>query len=198
MNYFDEYGLPKPQGENGILFFVEMELLMRISYGSGWHQDFNKALEGYDKWLLLNPTEPMSHDNWTAITSWSYIMGYEFHKTLGQDWVFRMHPRDVIYYAFLRGGISRVLVYPFLWIMSLCMMWSMRKTIGSNGMLDTSGKLLNFVRIYSAPLPKTKWLIEKMLAWNNWTWYDLFKIYFNGDPEHPIVKAAYEIFVVRH
>lgn len=198
-NYFDQNNLMAPYGENAILFTCTYGILVQKYVGpnAGINQAFfvDKAIRSLliePNLFKVNPTEPFSHDNMTGIVCASKVLGLPWHKESYEDWSHRIHPRDLIFYAYMQGGSSKILAYPFLPILALIMLitcnpWFMKYKI-RNGvkLLKTDGRILCWLRLNSANLPITKYLCTKLLQMDKdfGSWKKVFDYYY-ADSAHP-------------
>lgn len=85
-----------------------------------------------------------NHDNTTSIVAGSRKYALDFHrriKILGHYW----HPRDVLYYNWMKGGINRALIMPF-WPLIIPIQafgcWKPYKVRGGHKIVYTDSKLL--------------------------------------------------------
>lgn len=152
----------------------------------------------------------ISHDNLTAIVAMLAFMGNFFEieqiwkemkrQNLKYDnldpenpkrWV---HPRDIIFVGYMAGSPVCFLLLPLLWIIMLESQLNLTKKPGQI-YINTDGKLLNFVRIWSIGFRNkflqkvfnaVYWLGRKITHYN---WSAIFSIYF-PESEHPNHKAA--------
>lgn len=215
INWLDDYGMlhvqPMPSdSENGVLFTVENYMLMdmerRGTYLPRSFKEIVKAHEvspgayGQSPWDLQNPA---SHDNATAIVAYSYFLetrgltkglpaAHKNLKILGKFW----HPRDIIYYNYVAGGLRGAIATLFLPLLTLIQAYSMLdayKVRDGVRILKTDGKILSFVRNYACK-DDSFWF---NLSWklNNWIlsfsptfgesgWPGIFDFYFKN-PGHP-------------
>lgn len=205
MSFYDEYGMPNPSANerstNGILFLVELMLLGKLKYGhlSLQHRsDFHVAVEAMSfnshrefsqtPWTTVKE-DRASHDNVTAIASMSYVMGWHYHKNISLKYY--PHPRDMIYYGLLAG---KLWAYPLMPILSAIMIHSCwRNYKAPNGMPDTDGKLLAWVRLHSYPMSLTKRLCDAGIKKHFGGWRQVFETYFQH-PENPVRLLAQEVY----
>jgi hypothetical protein len=218
-NFRDKYGLinsrsDEDNAENAILFTIQHYILtneeydvniihnalnnMRIAAGIMTQRPESHGISGHDHY--------MSHDNLTAIISFSYIQNSYYHKELWEEikrqW-FRynnideiqgfykkllnprfLHPRDILFYGTLCGGFLWKLLIPFTLFFMLI---SFNKRKG--GVLKTDDDLLNFVKL--SALRSQNWFWRQVWKFNMWkvrrefgSYHNVFRIYFKEEA-HP-------------
>lgn len=128
----------------------------------------------------------LSHDCYTGLLV-LLAMGGELdnHKIniLDRD---RLHPRDVVFYAYVAGKRWAKFL---IWIPSIAMIYSCYKTKERSGELATSTKILAFVRCMAFTMPKTFKICTKLIEKNKnfGSWSKVFEIYFSEG--HPNVEG---------
>ena len=197
--YIDRYGHLSPWGENGILFTAEYLRLKQIANNRKTIYDREHGLMAIEHIRVSENEfraidEPNSHDNHTAIVSISAQMGFDYHKKFfWKHWWRRIHPRDLVYYLYLKGGVARTLVKPFLFILSAAMIYSCWDTRKKPEGLRTDGKLLAWLRLNTINMPLTKKICDNLVTTKFGGWHNIFRIYFK-DLNHPNVKLAKQIY----
>jgi len=166
------------------------------------HHHKGKGLFGQSPCVL---SDPSSRDNTTAIVCISHKLGFGYHKDLkilGHYW----HPRDMILFGWLKGGFSRVVCWPLLWISSLLFVvscithkkvrpdifecikvwfktkkWPVRRE-----MIGTDGELICFVLFNCVDMKWTQKICEYFLKkrFGNDFWNKIFSEFFE-DEDHP-------------
>lgn len=197
-----------PHGENDIVFTSEYwHLLKEYRKGAPFNLRersqviiaINHLMDEDEKGFTSNDTsEPWSHDNHTALVCLSKLFDLPYHrKLLWRGWWRRIHPRDLIFYAYMSGGVARFISYFFLPLLFAIMLISMRKTYKiTNGdiVYNTSGKLLALLRMMSCPeFELTRTWCDALIVKGFKNWANVFKIYFI-DEEHPNLILARAIF----
>lgn len=176
---------------------------------------------GADESLMIpkDRLRTISHDNISAIASFSAMFQLDFHKKIYQHgiknfwrfdnvypdkprWKRIMHPRDIIYWSRLGGSfIGKSLAWLFMWIFYITQIWSALDFYEKNGDIATSGPLLIYMRLM--PL-RTKWynfgarfcwwLCKKIRKWKHRRNYDyMFEYYFKYE-NHPNRVLAKKVF----
>lgn len=200
MSYFDDYGMPNPNyGEvstNGILFLVEYILLLKL-LGKPIEKhlkDFHFVVEvmevdgRYAQTPWVTPAQDeASHDNMTAIASLSYLEGFDFHKNIPSFTY--MHPRDVIYYGLLQRKWWAKFLEPIHSIITIHTCW--RNYEAPNGLPDTDGKLLAWVKFRSYKMPLTEKICNYFVGKQFGGWKKVFETYFR-EPTNPVRMLAQE------
>jgi hypothetical protein len=193
IKYYDSNGFMAPHGENGVLFTAEYARLRQMTgkpplFPNG---DVRLPIE-----VTLSPgRDPLSHDNMTAIVCLSkqFNLGYEknlFHR----EWWRRLHPRDIIFYLYMKGGILGALAKPFLFITILSGLYACYHKQETGKTLDTDGKLLHWLRVETCDWKLTRKISSFILEdRHNMTWDDIFKIYFK-EWDNPIRVIAGEYY----
>lgn len=200
MSYFDEYGMPNPSvGErstNGILFLVELIFLLKLKHGTFNRQhldNFNRAVISMMEkdgsfaqtpWTTVD-VDRASHDNVTAIASLSYATNGLYHQIF--DMKHYLHPRDFIYYGLLRKRWWAKLLLPIHSILMIHTCW--RYYEAPNGLPDTDGKLLAWVKFQAYPMPRTEWICNQFIDNHFGGWKEVFQIYFRN-LSNPVRIAA--------
>lgn len=200
MSYFDEYGMPNPSvGErstNGILFLVELILLLRLKGANvdthltnyRWATEMMEMDGRYAQTPWTTPWEDeASHDNVTAIASLSYLLDYEWHKSI--RFLSYPHPRDLIYYGLLQKKWWAKLLQPIHSLLTIHTCWRYYKA--PNGLPDTDGKLLAWVKFQTYPMPITERICTYFIKKNFGGWKEVFQTYFR-EPDNPVRLAAEE------
>ena len=174
MRWFDDNYLLYPFGENGILFTSEFFTLKKLLGRLSERDKFlaKQAIESQ----RVSPSEFRaiseeinSHDNHTGIVCLSYLVGFDYHKRFfWKHWWRRIHPRDIVFYLYLKGGLSRSIASLLMWIPSLAMIISCAqnyKVRNGRRILKTDGKLLAWLRFNTIKMPITElictWLIKR-------------------------------------
>jgi len=202
--FIDNYGLihayPNEYSENGILFFVEnvlktkkdtldkIFLIYRFNDLVIKHSVSFESIGEYSQnpW---SPKDPASHDNVTAIVAFSYLYKLRYHmdlKILGKFY----HPRDVIFYSYLKGNILAKLL---MFIPSIAMILScLRKYKVRNGIKfeAVDGKLLATIRYKCVKMPITKFICEYIMKKRYGENFEekLYRIYFRNQEDHPNIE----------
>lgn len=165
----------------------------------------------------------MSHDQLTTIMNFSYKHNFSIHKDIWEEIKRQgykydnmnpdkpesyLHPRDLIYYAYLNKHWIGYVFFPFLLLIMIQSMvskvkvrptlWDRIKTRIKDGywaekrvFFKTDGKLLTFTRLYSCDrmlMKISKLILEYCLRKLYGSWANLFNVYF--DNEHPNVIEA--------
>lgn len=192
-DYFDkDYGMA-PHGENFVLFTAEYCRLVQMrGYNITKEANVDKAHHVIET-ALADMNDYLSHDNMTAIVCLSKQFGLHYHeKYRHRDWMRRLHPRDIIFYLYAKGSVIGKILLP---LSIISMLWAVFHKQITNGVLDTDGKLLTWLRIETFDLKKTRRMAEFILKWrHNKRWNDIFDIYFT-DPNHPNRRHARRIYV---
>ncbi len=203
--WFDEYGMvhvhPQPSdSENGILFTAEYILLkydlndLSVEEVKAYSDTIkhHEVSEGVYKQTPWGEVDPSSHDNTTAIVTASHVLDMEYHETikiLGHYW----HPRDWIYYSWLRGDVWSYPFLPLLFLAFLYMALTKYKYRNGNKILKTDGELLYWVRSHiDKPFMRfCNWIIVPLLKRRFGENYvkGMLEIYFKNT-EHPNRKLA--------
>lgn len=204
MLWTDNEGMMYPGGENGILFTAEYCMLKD-------NEGFNrKHLRAAMNWAISHvthgkngfksdPKEPWSHDNHTGLICISKRLGLEHHKKFFYDgWWRRIHPRDLVFYLVVRGGLMGLLTRPFLFITSIAMILSCLqsyKVRGGRKIVKTDGKILAWMRFNTINMPITKYICTRIVNKHKYFngWRSVFTTYF-VNLEHPILKCSDEAF----
>lgn len=216
--WFDNYGLlhvdkQPSDSENGILFTAEYwTLKSKERKLNNYEIDYiNKAIDSSKHakgYYLLHPKSKeirFSHDNMTGLICLMKLVGREDYKKfkfwfndIRHHWKQRLHPRDIVFYAYCKGGFLGVLAYLFLFIPSLAMIISClqdHKVRGGNKILKTDGKKLAWLRLNTLNLPLTKlicsFIINKNMPFKSWK--NIFSMYFKNE-QHPNNQFKKEIY----
>lgn len=201
--YFDENGMMTPGGENGILFTAEYVTLAKegeYNMSKLFAYEAIKSQQiGPHTFQSVDKKEPWSHDNHTGMVCMSKIMDLNFHKKFfWSGWWRRAHPRDVVFYLYMKGGIIGALAWFFLWIPMISMIVSCATTYkvrGARRFVATDGKLLTWLRCKAGNLHLTYWICSEIISRKEkfGSWYKVFKIYFKHN-DHPNVRLAKELY----
>ena len=223
--YFDSFGMLSANsyegvGENNLLFTAEYLILEELARP---HDDFlhgdnqmiaNRLLQlmtieaGKYRQRPDDYARVAAHDNMTAIICLSYFYKLNFHKQakvlveIGKYW----HPRDFLFYNYVKGGLRKWLVLPFMWLHSLIMietsisktktrptLWNRFTTFLSTGtwpaantMIKTDIELLNFLKFKCVGFPLTEKICNYFLKkrFGEKIYLNMFATYFK-DPYHP-------------
>lgn len=181
---------PNERSENAIKITLEYVLLNQAL-------DNSKSLRNVVPWAILRhtndyktyhqapykPSDPSSHDNTTAMLSTAHafglnLMGKEI-KIWGEYW----HPRDLIFYHWLKGKaylrslflldkfkglLILALTYPFFWLMIPIQWWScFKKSEYGKENVATSTKLLAWMRCQCTR--QDSLIMELSWRLNTWT-----------------------------
>ena len=215
MSNFNEHGLLPPHGENDIVFTAEYWYLRhKLEPGTIWHHvniDVTasfivKALMSQIKsrfpreLVSLDRNERWSHDNHTAWLCLAKLIRPDWNMwAFPVDWKHRCHPRDLIFYGFIRYTKTQNSLSTLFWLLlpfvSLTMIISCLDTRkAGNGILRTSGKLLAWLRMEAFPeeFKLTKKICDYIIKRRFGGWYEIFKIYFGED--HINTKLAKELY----
>jgi len=235
--YFNEEGLLNSHtlggvDENSILYYYEYYLLHDgiasthplFQYISKCHTRkgvFNQYPEMHG-----NKEDYMSHDQLTTICNFSYLIGLNWHKEIWQeilDQGFRydnvnpdnptswLHPRDIIYIAYLNKHWIGYLFFPILALIMLETTFNNRKVrpeiwdrikiriqTGAwpekKEFYSTDGKLLNFTRIRTCDrfLMNCVGLFINFVVHVTGGWDRIFNIYFPSDhPNSVLARIVY-------
>ena len=205
-DYADSDGFLLPSGENGILFNVTFLLLQdlifkRLSVEQASLKE-NITLDSIYHTLMRGRKvgqlyasgngEPFSHDNMTAMAVFKSAYGEKVDLFSSQPF-HRIHPRDLIFYAYCSGGVLRLLSLPFLPLLFIIMFITLipqNETLWDGRVVKrTSGLILVLLR---AHILKFKWFINfvnfVVLKFHG-GWYNIFKIYYIEE-NHPNVQLA--------
>lgn len=193
IDYFDEFFMMQPQGENGILFSAEYARLQKIANNIDIPK--HKIRVAIDRALFETKGHPLSHDNMTAIVCLSKQFSLEYHKSYAhRDFARRLHPRDISFYLICMGGIARffgMLLSPILVISMVYACWHKKQSMG---VLDSDGKILAWLRIETLNLSLLRYICKKVLKFRHGLdWSDIFDIYFR-DEKHPNRRLAKRIY----
>lgn len=210
--YFDAYGMVKANmhedgiGPNNILFYTEycfLKLLNGEELDSRskitWIISQHKSLYGsgtYKQSPTAPDSDPASHDNMTAMVCLAYRLKFkQFLKSFRVTY-HSWHPRDILFYNWCKGGLRRLLIYPFWWLMipiqfqSCWKRWKYRK---NNKMFSTDGKLLTWLRcqalmgesvVMRISWHLCSWAITRHGIFGVENWQDVFNFYFK-EKDHP-------------
>lgn len=227
-NNLDERGLLGPYPENCIVFtaeywylkkrkygFIDL-LLLRNSHSSLMVDALYSQIKSIDPLELvsLDRNEKWSHDNHTAWLCLAKILNWDINKyTFPIDWLHRCHPRDLMFYGYIKWGrkftylvqaLLFILTYflPYIGLplvllssVSFNMILSCLDTRkANNGILRTSGKLLAWLRMEAFPneFRLTKRICDAIIKKKFGNWANIFKVYFGSD--HINTKLAREIY----
>lgn len=166
----------------GILSQTDIYMFRFICEGLRTYGPGGKRYEGlFDRSagdsLDLDPEgiNEVSHDNLTAIACFSNVFGLGFDKETYKHgvknlwrfdnrypekprWARFMHPRDIILWSRLSGSfLGKTLAWFFMWFVYADALYTCGKK-GSPDELDTSGKLLTFVRLYT--MSRRSWVAK--------------------------------------
>ena len=193
--WFDSNWHMQPQGENGVLFTAYyMAMVVKEHYF--WYWDINAVDRNTTAILAAlkyTKGEPLSHDNMTGIVCISKSFKLNYHKRLcHRDWHRRLHPRDVAFYLYAKHRWLK----PLTSITMISMVWACWHKQISNGVLDTDGKLLAWLRFETFDWKWTRrlctYIIKKRHGKN---WADLFQIYFGGySMDHPNIILSRKLY----
>lgn len=211
--YWDiENCLLGPHPENSILFTSEYWHLLALfrknkQFSIKERSQIVKAINSQllpdqSGFVSFDHNEPWSHDNHTGLICLSKLLDLPYHKKLTwKGWWRRCHPKDLIFYAYLRGGLPRLIVTPFLFILCFFMILTCHEKYKvRNGVkiLKTDGKLLTFLRLQALPdLHLTKKICDEIIIERFGSWAGVFKTYF-VEENHPNVILARAIFEGEH
>lgn len=217
--WFDKFDLvhvdESKDSENGILFTAEYwtlrNMISPLTDSEKKHIDriirhhFRTDNKGRT-YFTKNPNSDgthFSHDNKTAMTCLSKLAGLDYHKKVYwgdfyYNWTDRLHPRDIIFYNYTKGGIRMLLAAPFMFIHMIIMVISCiqdYKIRGENKILKTDGKLLAWLKINTFCLPVTKFFCNLAIRHNKEfkNWVNIFAIYFKRN-DHPNNIAARNVY----
>jgi len=232
LKYVNEYGLINASknkygvDENCILYSYQYYLLTGCSNIKENMEEYisscNSKVGIYNQYPEMKGTKEdyMSHDQLTTIMNYSYKLGYDWHKHIWKEilrqkfrydnvnpenpsWSRFLHPRDIIYYAYLNKhwiGYCEFLTLAAITIQSMLSTTKVRPTLvdriktrlstGSwpekRTMFKTDGQLLIFTKIHSCErflFRILKKVVDKILKKKYSGWAKIFGIYF---PEgHP-------------
>ena len=191
-DYFNSYWHMQPQGENGVLFSAEYAQLLKLR---GRDNEITQFQAGLACFTAERKTQehPLSHDNATAIVCLSKQFGLHYHKRLTmRDWKRRLHPRDICFYLYAKYPILK----PLLIVTIISMIVAVYHKKQSNGVLDTDGKLLAWLRFTTFDWSLTNRLCSYILKKrHNLDWADIFYIYFqNYSKDHPNIRHSKRIY----
>ena len=204
--FINQNNLVEPVGENGSLFASEFLILSKKSKASeSFLNEFSIKLILFlfrnGKIQCEDENEPWSHDNHTGFVCMSKILGFSYHKKFFySEWYRRLHPRDLIFYNYIRGGIWKYAMIPFLPLLSIILIESCRltyKNIDGDKVPSTDGILLTWLRLNAVSMPITEKICTKLVVKNYGSWKNVFRIYFK-DPNHinnNFMDEAYERFL---
>lgn len=197
----------RPWGMNGGLHTAYYTYLLLVLYRTQQRpvvvDDFliKKCVD-----YTLFSDQTLSHDNMTGALTLSKLcgLGYE-DKLVYRQWWQRLHPRDIFYYNYLRGGVWRLMVFPFVVIFLIDGLLALYdNSLAKNGIPNTTGKLLHWLRCHTMINTGSKlWLIwfqllSLILKHKKQTWADIFKIYFTdrdtGAIDHPCIALSKSIY----
>lgn len=204
--FINEKGLVAPFGENSVLFTAEYVIL---SLKEGKDPELLRsmmvsAIESYrkeDGHLEFDEKEGFSHDNRTAVVCISKILGMNYHtEEKFKHWKQYMHPRDIVFYNYLKGGWRKLLATFFMWMPILDMIFTCASTYKvRNGkrIVKTDGKLLAWVRLHTVEMKLVSKICTYLLSKNMFfkTWKNVFNIYFT-DFAHPINHFHYKNYEI--
>ena len=193
--YANDSGFMPPYGENGVLFTTEYVFLRNLTKRST-NAFSSVGMEAIKTTLAPSDVDKLSHDNMTAIVCLSKHYGFEFHKHyFHREWWWRLHPRDIFFYLYMKGGVARLFSFFGIWITVISMVVSALSTQKvANGDLDTDSKILAWLRCEAAGWFKLGLLIKYIIKKrNNASLYDIFNVYFRKDKSNPIMKLAKEV-----
>jgi hypothetical protein len=199
-NNFDSKGFMAPYGENGILFTSE-NYALRKKAGLNLSEIEGHSYKAMQHVFNENRTDitfgdekdTWSHDNHTGLVCLSKNMDDTLHKKFFyKQWWRRAHPRDWIFFWWIKGGLVGAIANCFMWIHTLIVLQTCLDTRkASNGKLDTDGKILAWLRVNSFHMPITKkivnWAIDKHGGWK-----DVFIVYFGLN--HPNSQFSEEVY----
>ena len=190
--HFDNSGFMSPYGENGVLFTAEY-IVLRDNLRNDKVSLETVGVQAIETTLAPSDRDKLSHDNMTAIVCLSHFLGLSYHrKYFHREWWWRAHPRDIFFYLYMKGGISRFFSLFGIWFTILdglftCFHWKRNK----DGSLDTDGKLLVWLKFKSLKLHRLEKLCTFLLKkGNNCGWITIFGIYFRQDRSNPILRLA--------
>jgi len=197
MTWLDKDGLlhldPQPSdSDNGILFLVEFYILKHLQgkLTLDDQQNFKRAIDKLETFPNTGTYYQRpdsfenvgSHDNATAIASFSYLVGLSDYQRLTITRKL-MHPRDVIFYNYLKGSFIAKLLLPITCLFQIITCLRSKE--------ETSGKLLTFVRtrctmdrsiIMRGCAKICDWILAKKYGSKHW--HKIFSIYFKNE-DHP-------------
>ena len=227
------------RNSNGILTTAELIMLFMLTmyvtdvrmYAKHWTRLCSKHIQflrsrGHKKlWFSQTPwdeNDPSSHDNDTAIRSMSYYFSrrlkeagfkedaslLDWHKRgaiLGRFW----HPRDIIYYSWLKGGWQRwvtylTLTWPLMILFQFISCYTSYKKRGASTIVKTDGKKLSWLRcvctlhdswVMSLSFTLCEWALKRNNKVQDFqrggyadisTWRKSFAYFYNHPTSHPI------------
>lgn len=188
----------KSECENGPLITVQNYLLERIKHGTT--ADCRKRLyntlislrkeDGNFDPLPCQPSTHWSHDNDTPVKGISYLEGFDIHQDILPDWKERPHPRDLIFYAYLRKAWWS---YPLIWVVLVAQIFSCLKTYKIRPTLYKRIKL----RLQKGKWPHTRKMLHtdgKLLTWVRCqcTMHDSFTMRLSWKITNWILKNKYK------
>jgi len=209
MSFFDrEYGtispLPNERSVNGLLFlvtFIYLRMINKDSLEPHTTNAFQAIHKMYDRRVGLfskNPwhgieKEIASHDDFTAAIS--FLRKFKLDNSFFIEDEANLDPylkyfwRDPIYYWAARGKWWSIIFLP---ILSVTMIFSCRPYKAPNGLPDTDGKILAWIRLNTIKVPLTwkicTWLINREFG----NWGKVFMTYHRVEG-HPIRELAEEM-----
>jgi hypothetical protein len=203
--YFDDNGFLPPGGENGLLFTSEY-LKLRQLLDEDSMLDYNRvnfALNVYkrqDGNFLVNKKEGWSHDNHTGLVCLSHNIDADYHRKIYySNFIQRIHPRDILFYLYIRGGITKAIAFPFMFICSISMIISCFQSfkyrrIGGEmiKIYKTDGKLLAWLRFNTVKMPLTKKICDYIIKKKHKGWGHIFETYFGK--RHPNTMMAKRLY----
>ena len=207
--YLDQYSYvncntTERVGFNAILFTAEY-LLSSSDVDPAAHdiemQIFGKTvpqiLKGSVYFSTPEDTTYISLDNLTALSALSPNYAAKIYAETKRQWLRYdnlnpekpswsriQQPRDIIFYGMQAGSWICWILSPIMLLFCFMSMFS--------SFDETSGKLLVWVRLYSLKqnlfMRIALWFFTLQLrVCHSQNWYDVVKIYFQGDEQHPVV-----------
>jgi len=191
-----------PFGENEILFTAEYWMFKKLLKEEINIDEMDAAIKSQelpDKsgFVSKDKNESWSHDNHSGLVCLSKLAGLDYHKKFFyKDMWRRMHPRDLIFYAYVSGGLLGFLATFFLPLLSIIMIISCMasyKNIDGDMVPATDGKILSWLRLNTINMPITKMICNLLIKKNFKTWDKVFAIYFK-DADHDINVLARKLY----
>lgn len=142
------------QSENPFTFTCTAYVLAMFALKADHHDKMNLdaslAHARTDKLGVFKPTsisksDHFSHDQATPMVCASKLYGLTYHKELKLFQKHHRHPRDFIFYGYMKGGLHRIWATPLMFIpiiASLVSCYQTHKERNGNLIAKTDGKIL--------------------------------------------------------
>ena len=200
INFFDENGLlhhvPNPTNDSSEieLLFTGEYIVLKTLLNKVTDEEINKFFNMLDFLAKeIKEGKRVSHDNMTGIyCACKSLMHYcpqsmeNVMRHLPAIEKHRLHPRDLIFYNYAKGGLLGWLLLPLVSLMMIISCARIYKVRNGNKIIATDSKLLTFIRCTAFELDWTfkicTWFISKNKFLKSWTGTALYYFKEEGQP----------------